>query len=141
MSDHNMDQPCLKTGEPPEWVHEQPCSVTKDERHGRELRHLRKVLWRTGAYDLTPELTAEAEAVAEELSALLAFVERAADRWIALEHSIQQHFVDVPEHSDLSVPCSSNPTRRSAWKAMEALSDAVNYEYLSRASYIPECHQ
>lgn len=127
-----------KEGTAPDWVLNDEYKIPgaqNSESDSQELATLRTSLWQSGAYDLPPELADEANQVAAECAALLPFLERVASRWVQLESAAVRHYVDVPQHSNLGVPCTQNPDRRAADVAIQAVADAVNYDSLCGLAY------
>lgn len=122
----------------PDWVLNDEYKLPgaqNSESDCQELATLRTSLWRSGAYDLPPELAAEANQIAAECAALLPFLKRVASRWVGLERAAVRHYADVPQHSDLGVPCTQNPDRHTADAAIQAVADAVDYDRLCGLAY------
>lgn len=127
-----------KKGTAPDWVlndeYKHPGAQNSDS-DSQELAALRTSLWQSGAYNLPPELAAEANQIAAECAALLPFLERVASRWVELERAAVRHYAGVPQASDLGVPCTQNPDRRTADVAIHSVAEAIDYDRLCERAY------
>ncbi|WIG18397.1 hypothetical protein [Kocuria rosea] len=141
MADSNTISATTDEGGAPEWVLNDECVFPGSLDSGRnflELAAIRASLCRSGAYDLPPELTTEANEIAAECADLLPLLKRVASRWVDFERAAVRHYADVPDRDNLSVPCAQNPDRRKADVAIQAVADAVDHNRLCGLAYDPK---